>query len=67
MVTEGFDDGEQELLERVRDLVGLDMPIVVSLDLHGNISPKFIDLVSAVTIYRTYPHIDMAMTGRRAA
>jgi len=67
MVTEGFDDGEEELLKRVRDLVGPKMPIVASLDLHGNISPKFIDLVSAVTIYRTYPHIDMAMTGRRAA
>ena len=54
-------------LKRIRTLVGADLPIVVSLDLHGNISPEFCDLVSALVIYRTYPHVDMAETGRRAA
>ena len=67
MVTEQADDGEALLLKRIRALVGADLPIVVSLDLHGNISPEFCDLVSALVIYRTYPHVDMAETGRRAA
>ena len=67
MVTEQADDGEALLLQRVRALVGVDLPIVVSLDLHGNISPDFCDSVSALVIYRTYPHVDMAETGRRAA
>ena len=67
MVTEMYDDGEEELMKRVRDLVGPDLPIVTSLDLHGNISPGFINLVNATTIYRTYPHVDMAETGKRAA
>ena len=67
MVTEMYDDGEEELMKRVRDLVGPDLPIVTSLDLHGNISPGFIDLINATTIYRTYPHVDMAETGKRAA
>jgi len=67
MVPEGFDDGEAELLNRIRSAVGPDLPIAVSLDLHGNTSRTFFELASVVTIYRTYPHIDMAETGARAA
>ncbi len=67
MVTEDFEDGEAEILRRVRSVVGPDLPIAVSLDLHGNLSPEFAQLASCMTIYRTYPHIDMAATGRRAA
>ena len=67
MVTESHEDGEGELLARLRAVVGPDLPIVVSLDLHGNLTPRFAELASAVTIYRTYPHIDMPETGARAA
>ena len=66
MVAEGIEDGEGEVLRRVREKVGYDIPIAVSLDLHGNMTPEFFELASAVTIYRTYPHIDMAQTGARA-
>lgn len=66
MVSESFEDGEAELLRLVREVVGQDLPVVVSLDLHGNLSPEFFERASAVTIYRTYPHLDMAMTGKRA-
>jgi len=38
MVTETFDDGEGELLRRIRERVGDDTPIVISLDLHANLS-----------------------------
>ncbi|OED39751.1 hypothetical protein AB833_14135 [Chromatiales bacterium (ex Bugula neritina AB1)] len=66
MVVDGFEDGECEVVRRVREVVGEEIPIAVSLDLHGNLSPGFFELCNCVTIYRTYPHIDMASTGRRA-
>jgi microcystin degradation protein MlrC len=66
MVTEHLEDGEGELLRRVRSVVGDDMPVVVSLDFHANVSPTMVELSDALTVYRTYPHVDMADTGRRA-
>lgn len=67
MVAEHVDDGEGELLARVRDLVGPDLPIAVSLDLHANVTPEMVELSDILDIYRTYPHVDMAATGRRSA
>lgn len=65
MVTERHDDGEGALLETIRDRFGPTIPLAVSLDLHANISPKMVELADVVTIYRTYPHLDMAATGAR--
>ena len=67
MVTESHDDGEGELLRRVRELVGPRIPVVASLDLHANVTQQMVDMTDALTIYRTYPHVDMAETGARAA
>jgi microcystin degradation protein MlrC len=67
MVAEHLDDGEGELLARVRSIVGERMPIVVSLDLHANVTEKMFALADALVAYRTYPHVDMAETGARAA
>lgn len=67
MVSERFDDGEGELLRRVRALVGGRVPIVASLDLHANVTRQMFALADALVIYRTYPHVDMAETGARAA
>lgn len=67
MVTERFDDGEAELLRRLRAKMGDAFPIVISLDLHANISPSLFDIADAIAIYRTYPHVDFAKTGARAA
>ncbi|MGB7183734.1 MAG: M81 family metallopeptidase [Burkholderiaceae bacterium] len=67
MVTESFDDGEGELLRRVRAVVGPRVPVVASLDLHANVSQQMVDASDALSIYRTYPHTDMAQTGTRAA
>ena len=67
MVTEHYQDGEGELLRRVREQVGPDIPIVVSLDLHSNTTQTMLDLSDGLIAYRTYPHIDMAATGARAA
>ncbi len=66
MVTTRYDDGEGELLRRIRAVYGADLPIVISLDLHANISPAMVTHTDAMTIFRTYPHLDMAQAGARA-
>jgi len=66
MVVEHFEDGEGELLRRVREIIGPDMPLLVSLDLHANITEAMVEHATAITVYRTYPHLDMAETGARA-
>ncbi|WP_322515798.1 M81 family metallopeptidase [Rhodopseudomonas palustris] len=67
MVTDHLDDGEGEILARVRRLIGPDLPLVVSIDLHANVTPAMIEHADALIAYRTYPHVDMADTGRAAA
>jgi microcystin degradation protein MlrC len=67
MVAEHLDDGEGEILARVRRVIGKDLPVVVSLDLHANVTPRMVEHADALIAYRTYPHVDMADTGRAAA
>jgi microcystin degradation protein MlrC len=64
MVTEFCEDGEGELLERLRTAVGSDLPIAITLDLHGNVTPKMCELADIVVSYKTYPHIDMRECGK---
>lgn len=66
-VAEHADDAEGELLSRVRALIGENMPLVASLDLHANVTQRMLGTADALVAYRTYPHIDMAETGERAA
>jgi len=67
MVTEHLDDGEGELLERIRRIVGERVPIVASLDLHANVTQRMQHNADLLMAYRTYPHVDMADTGERVA
>src|SRR3979411_2236963 len=67
MVAEHIDDGEGEIIARVREAIGGDLPLVVSLDLHANVTPQMVQQSDALIAYRTYPHIDMADTGCAAA
>ena len=60
-------DSEGELLARLRAIVGADVPIVATLDLHANVTQRMLKLADALVSYRTYPHVDMARTGERAA
>ena len=64
MVTEHLEDGEGELLRRIRELAP-DLPIVAALDLHANVSRAMVEHADALVAYRTYPHIDLAVTGAR--
>lgn len=65
MVTQGYDDGEGELLRRIRK-VAPDLPVAVALDYHTNLSAAIVDNATVICGYRTYPHIDMYDTGARA-
>ena len=48
-------------------MAGDEMPIVISLDLHGILTDRMLRQIDGLAIYRTYPHVDFADTGRRAA
>ena len=66
MVAEHIDDGDGELLRRVRARVGRDVRIVASLDYHANVSDLMLRSADALIAYRSYPHIDMSEAGVRA-
>ena len=61
------DDTEGELMARIRHVVGADVPIVASLDLHANVTLRMLAQADAMVSYRSYPHVDMAATGELAA
>jgi len=66
MVTSSFDDGEGELLRRLRE-IDTETPIAVALDMHANISPAMVSHVDFLCGYQTYPHVDERETGIRTA
>jgi len=59
MATESSDDGDGDLLRRIRAVAGPAVPIVAVLDLHATVTQAMADAVQALIAYRTYPHIDM--------
>ena len=66
MVTERHEDGEGELLARIREIAP-DVPVGVTLDMHANLYPAMVDNADVIAGYQTYPHIDYRETGVRAA
>jgi microcystin degradation protein MlrC len=67
MVTQTCEDAEGELVAAVRQRVGPDTPVLVTLDLHANATRLLADNASVLISYRTYPHIDMYDRGRQMA
>ncbi len=67
MVAEGIDDGEGHILAAVRELVGPQIPIVVQLDIHSNVSLRMVELADVLIGRETYPEVDMALRGRECA
>lgn len=67
MVPVFCEDGEGELLARLRAIVGPDMLIAVTLDLHAMVTPAMVAQAQILVSYKTYPHVDMRETGRHAA
>ncbi len=66
MVSESHLDADGEVLRRIRQAVGPDLPIVVTFDLHGNLSQQMIDHCTAAITYRKNPHVDQRECGLRA-
>ncbi len=67
MVSEEHDDGEGDLFEFIRNLVGWDIPLISSLDLHANVTEKMVRCATALVPFEKYPHIDTYETGYVAA
>jgi microcystin degradation protein MlrC len=65
MVAGNSDDGEGDLLERIR-AIAPSVPLAVALDLHGNISEKIVRNADILVGFKTYPHVDMYETGEHA-
>ena len=65
--SEEFPDMDGEAARRVREAVGQDVPVVMTLDLHSNITRKMIDNVTATVVFRTNPHLDPKERGVEAA
>jgi len=66
MVTTAHEDGEGELLRRIR-AVAPTTPLAVALDLHGNLTQAMVDAADVIVGFKTYPHVDMVETGAHAA
>jgi microcystin degradation protein MlrC len=66
MVLDFCEDGDGEVLRRIRASVGAETPIAITLDPHANVSQQMCSLANIIVSFRTYPHVDMRETGRRA-
>lgn len=67
MCAQSESDPEGELVRRVREIVGPDVPVVVSLDMHATVTDRFVENVDGIAAYRTAPHVDVYESGVRAA
>ena len=67
MVLDFCEDGEGEVLRRVRASSGAEIPLAITLDPHANVSRQMCALADIIVSFRTYPHVDMRESGRRAA
>lgn len=66
MVAEEHEDAEGAFVAAVRELVGAEIPIIVTLDLHANITQQMAELCNCIVGFDTYPHVDMRERGREA-
>ncbi|KAJ6137070.1 hypothetical protein N7471_003556 [Penicillium samsonianum] len=66
MCVEGMDDVEAELLRRIRSVIGPDVLVSASMDLHGNVSRELAHQTDLITCYRMAPHEDALETKERA-
>lgn len=65
-LAEGVDDPEGDMLQAARHLVGRDVPVVATLDLHAHVTAKMVRHADALLAWETYPHHDQYSTGQRA-
>ncbi|MCZ7583638.1 MAG: M81 family metallopeptidase [Deltaproteobacteria bacterium] len=66
MLAEHDDDATGRVLEAIREVVGPEVPVTGSLDLHANVTQKMVDQANVLVGYKTFPHVDMYETAARA-
>ncbi len=67
MFSEGLDSADGETARRIRSAIGDNIPMILTLDMHANVSDPMILAPDATIAYRTYPHVDQRERGREAA
>jgi len=67
MQVEGYADAQADFIQQIRQITGEKVIIAGSFDLHGNMSPEFIEGLNIVSAYRTAPHVDGDETRTRTA
>jgi len=67
MCAEGEDDCEGAIIDTVRGVIGRSLPLIVTLDLHANLTRRMVAGATAILGYKTYPHVDMRELGAAAA
>ena len=64
MIADGYDDCETDIIHRVRQIVGPNIPIGVELDLHCDLTDQMLEEADAIVLFKEYPHIDVADRAR---
>lgn len=67
MVVDGYPEGDEEVVRRVREAMGEDFPIVVTHDFHSNVSQELVRLSDVLITYKENPHLDTKQRGIQAA
>jgi microcystin degradation protein MlrC len=67
MVAEHIPHADNEIVRRVREQIGSQIPLVVSHDFHANIAPETVSNTTALLTYQQNPHLDTKQRGERAA
>jgi microcystin degradation protein MlrC len=67
LVADGTPDVEGQVLGDVREIIGPDVPIVATLDLHANVTERIVRAADALVVFHTVPHVDVFETGQRGA
>ena len=67
MVSDIQHDVEGDILESIKKITGMEIPVAVSCDLHANITKKMLEFSDYIEGYHTCPHIDLFRTGKKAA
>lgn len=67
MGAEGLPDADGDLLAAVRSVVGPDIPVIATLDMHANVTGQMVSATTALIGYQTYPHVDQYERGAEAA
>ncbi len=66
MVPDFCEDGEGELLRRIRKVIDPSVPIAITLDPHANVTEQMVELADIIMSFKTYPHVDMRQVARQA-